>query len=206
MFCQKCGREIPDGSAFCGECGTKAGESGMPQVTYIAKEAKPKPILTSGENVLIKVIGILKIIRFSLSLLIILAVGAAWNPIQGGYVPQYYAQALAVVQSVLFLFILLMGAFIFFGAMVLCRKRWALIIFDVFQILGAVISLILILMGNYLSTIELIINIVMVVFLHKCIKALSWETQEARRRSRQAAPPYSDSRGEQGGTEGFPYA
>lgn len=29
MFCQKCGKEIPDGSAFCRECGTRAGEDGM---------------------------------------------------------------------------------------------------------------------------------------------------------------------------------
>lgn len=32
MFCQKCGKEIPDGSAFCGECGTKAG--GDPQLKF----------------------------------------------------------------------------------------------------------------------------------------------------------------------------
>ncbi len=29
MFCQKCWKEIPDGSAFCGECGARAGEDGM---------------------------------------------------------------------------------------------------------------------------------------------------------------------------------
>lgn len=32
MFCQKCGKEIPDGAAFCGECGTKAG--GDPQLKF----------------------------------------------------------------------------------------------------------------------------------------------------------------------------
>lgn len=32
MFCQKCGKEIPDGSEFCGECGTKA--KGEPQLKF----------------------------------------------------------------------------------------------------------------------------------------------------------------------------
>ncbi|MCM1333579.1 MAG: zinc ribbon domain-containing protein [Bacteroides sp.] len=180
MFCQKCGKEIPDGSAFCANCGTRAGESGTPQVTYIVKEAKPKPILTGGEKALITVIGILKIVRFSLMMILFLIGGTTASSVLG-----YDIRVIQALQSIMLLVILFLGVFIFFGVMVLLKKRWALIIFDVVQILGMVISVILILTGNLLSVVDLIIHIVMVILIHKSIKALSWEVQEARRTAQQ---------------------
>lgn len=176
MFCRKCGSAIPDESMFCGECGTKVGESGTPQVTYIVKEAKPKPILTSGENVLVKVIGIYKIISYSILLIIFLIGGTMW-----GFSEQYTAQVMSAVRSIWLLFLLGIAAFIFFGVMVLCKKRWAFIIFDIEQIWGIVISFISVISGSISSVFGLIINIMMAVLLHKCIKALSWKVQEERR-------------------------
>lgn len=180
MFCQKCGKEIPDGSAFCANCGTRAGESGTPQVAYIVKEAKPKPILTSGEKALITVIGILQIVWFSFWLLLLLFGGSTASTAFG-----YDMRVIQALQSIVLLEILFFGAFIFFGVMVLLKKRWALIIFDVMQILGMVLSVILILFGNLLSIIELIVHIVMVILIHKCTRALSREVQEARRTEQQ---------------------
>lgn len=179
MFCRKCGSAIPDGSVFCGECGTKVGESGTPQVTYIVKEAKPKPILTSGENVLINVIGVLQIIKFSFCVILYWIGGSTVSSALG-----YNMQIIQAFRSVLLLVILFFSAFVFFGVMVLFKKKWALIIFDIVQILGIVISFNSMISGNVLSVIDLIIKVVMVVLLHKCIKALSREVQEARRATR----------------------
>lgn len=35
MFCQKCGTELPDGSAFCASCGAQQGEVQQPVVAPI---------------------------------------------------------------------------------------------------------------------------------------------------------------------------
>lgn len=39
MFCDKCGAQIPDGSTFCGTCGS-AVSSNQPQAAYNAPAAK----------------------------------------------------------------------------------------------------------------------------------------------------------------------
>ena len=41
MFCEKCGKQLPDGSAFCDGCGAKVTQEAAPEAAPAAAPAKP---------------------------------------------------------------------------------------------------------------------------------------------------------------------
>jgi len=59
MFCEKCGNQIPDGSAFCVKCGAK-NESSQPSSVNVANNGEKAK---NGDSVAALVFGILGMIN-----------------------------------------------------------------------------------------------------------------------------------------------
>ena len=57
MFCNKCGNQIPDGSAFCGKCGNRVAPAANP-VGY-AQQAAPMDDLSIAISIFVGVMGLL---------------------------------------------------------------------------------------------------------------------------------------------------
>ncbi len=78
MYCQKCGKEIPENTAFCQACGTKVSDGGNGQTDASAKKTEAKSKKLSKKAKII--IGV--ICAFILLLILLFSVDdGSWDQI-----------------------------------------------------------------------------------------------------------------------------
>lgn len=192
MFCQKCGREIPDGSEFCGKCGTKAGESGASRVVYVVKETRKHdtPILEPKERARIIAAAILYLFTGVPIIASLITFASGLHDSAALLTPASAEYSFLTFLKIIVIIIGIIGGSvfrIFLAVCVMLGKAWSLKVLRVFVIVDIILggwSLIQAL-GNHESTalvfvIALVVDAVMIHFINDGLLSISDAVQRHR--------------------------